>query len=438
MIAIGEPKVNARQTEGTILDKDILDRITIDITRSVPGGVRVSDTTTINSIRLPRGLRTGLIRDAQGNLILPPIVRAFDKVVDAVMSGNGAKVRDATGRFFHVWCANLRCELVHISKPRNGRSAMLIGICGYRDDMFSGNNYVEGNISDLRPWQVGLTTETMEILGIEEGAIVIFSRFPTTMVIPMEAVTLDISPNVVALPVNNCLMGNRDTSAAKEIGGDLDGDAYTIRTVNSEKAKAELRQAFHSYWDGVWEQEIDRTGYTWADHEPRLSDPERIAAQKFLQKSAVGSTTLDWYAVFGVLMNANRRGTETDLTFEDVRAAMMDALESVFDLKHANGANPMTLHSLLLGMTTIEDSSEALMKQGVDLSTVAKIVDLIGGASVREVAQANPAYAIAYGQRDRSDKAIELLLRKTPADKTLAETFRRCLFPFNYETGGVR
>jgi hypothetical protein len=438
MIVIGEPKVNARQTEGTILDNSIVSRIAIDITKTIPGGVRVGDATTINSIRLPRGLRTGLVRDPQGNLILSPIVRAFDSVVDAVISGNGAKVRDATGRFFRVWCDEIRRELIHISKPRNGRSAMLIGICGYRDDMFSGNNYLDGRLSDLKPWQVGLADETIHKLGVTEGEVVIFSRFPTTMVIPMEVVTMDIGPSVVALPANNCLRGDRETSAAKETGGDKDGDAYTVRTVHSDKARAELWQAFHKFWDGVTEQPLDRTGYTWNEHEPRHCDPERTALEKFLQKSAVGSTTLDWYAVFGALMNARRRGVATDLTFEDVRKSMMEAFEATFDLKHGNGANPMTLHSLLLGMTSIEDSSETLMKQGVDLSTIAKIIDLTGGANVRDAAMANPAYAIAFGQRDRSDKAIELLIRKTPADKTLAETFRRCLFPFDYDTGGAR
>lgn len=88
---IGEPKVKPRQTAGTILDKDITGRIAIDITKSIPGGVRAGESTVINSIRLPRSLRIGLSRDRQGNLILPPMVRAFDKVVDAVISGNGAK-----------------------------------------------------------------------------------------------------------------------------------------------------------------------------------------------------------------------------------------------------------------------------------------------------------------------------------------------------------
>lgn len=313
---------------------------------------------------------------------------------------------------------------------------MLIGVCGYRDDMFAGRNYIDGRLSDLKPWQIGLAANTMKSLGIEDGAIVIFSRFPTTMVIPMEAVTIDVGPNVVALPVNNCLIGDRVTSAAKETGGDKDGDAYTVRTVDSAKAVSELREAFHRYWDGVAEQEIDRTGYTWQEHEPKANDPERIALEKFLQKSAVGSVTLDWYFVFGVLMNVKRRGVETDLTFEDIRKSMMDALESVFDLKHGNGANPMALHSLLLGMTSIEDCSDDLAKQGVDLTTIAKILDLTGGGSVRDAAMANPAYAIAFGQKDRADKAVELLFRKTPADKTLAEVFRRLLFPFSYDTGG--
>jgi hypothetical protein len=46
----------------------------------------------------------------------------------------------------------------------------------------------------------------------------------------------------------------------------------------------------------------------------------------------------------------------------------------------------------------------------------------------------NPAYAIAYGEGTRSERAIELLLKKTPKEKSLAEVFSRLLFPFHYKT----
>jgi hypothetical protein len=201
---------------------------------------------------------------------------------------------------------------------------------------------------------------------------VIFSRFPATMVIPVEAVEMELEGNIVALPVQNYSPMAASTSARNEIGGDLDGDAYTIRTVHTEAAKTELRQAFHRFWSGTIEQEINRTSYTWGDQEQRDVDPERIAAEKFLQKAAVGPTTLDWYAVFTVLMNCRRRGLETGLTFEDVRVCMMNSLESVFDLKHGNQAEPMTLHSLLLGLKSLEEVSETLVKQGLDLSNNSK------------------------------------------------------------------
>lgn len=431
---IGKSKIKQSQTKGTILDRDNCRRITIDIEKVIPGGVAVGEGTRVCKARLPKGLRTHLVSDNQGNLVLTPVLRAFDRLLEAVLSGNGARVRQATIDFFRARCREMQQEFVKVAKPRNERSAMLIGVCGYRGDIFCGDNYLNGRLSDLKPWQMGLNARTLAKLEIKPGDLVILSRYPTTMVLPIEAVEMDVPGNVVSLPAYNCLIEDQVTSAAHETGGDLDGDSYTVRSVHSEKAVAELRTAFQKFWRGVTEVELDRTVHTWEDHEPRPTDPWQVARQKIMQKTSIGSLTLDWYAGFQSLLDAKTCGKKTDLSFEDMRKLMMQSLESVFDLKHSNGASPMVLHALLLGMVSFDQAKQSLEMQGFDTEKIAQVVELIDHGNVRNAASANLAFAITCGHTEPGFNPVERFAKRVPEDKSLAEAFRDELFPLGYGT----
>ena len=426
---IGTSRIKGAETTSTILDNDNHKRISIDIEKCIPGGVKVGEGTTVRTVRLPKALRAHLRRNMHDDLVLTPVVRAFDQLVAAVLSGNGPSVRQSTVNFFHTRCREMQREFVKVAKVRNDRSAMLVGMCGYRHDIFCGDNYASGKLCDLKPWQVGLNSETIKKLAVDYGEIVVFSRYPTTMVIPTEVVETDLPGNVVSLPVYDCILHGRTTSAAHETGGDKDGDLYTIRTVHTEAAESELRDVFHKFWHGVPEVELDRTCHTWRDHEPKHSDPWQVAHQKVMQKTAVGSITLDWYAVFTAFLDAGRSGRETDLTFEDVRQLMMQSLESVFDLKHNNGASPMTLHALLLGMITFTQAEAALAKQGIDVEKLRKVIELVGGGSVRDAAMGNAAYAIAYGHPEKGFNPVERFSKRVGADTPLAQAYRDEILP---------
>lgn len=386
----------------TVLDPASTGRtISVDIERYVPGGIIADEGVRIRKCRLDSRLRQGLPRDASGNVILTPMVRAMDNLIGAVLEGDPRKVHRAALSFYNARSRELKRELDKVARVRNARSAMLVGVCQYDDDVFVGTSFLDGGISRLQPWKIGLSPSTMRKLGIESGDHVILSRYPTTRAIVVQAAEIPDGPDdVVCLPVGNVLLGDEATSATDLLDGDRDGDQYVIRVVESPEAKAELSEAFEAFWRRAAPQEIDRTSLTWRDHVEKPEHPEQIAFEKIMQKSAVGPVTKDWYAGFAYLMNLRAAGLETELSMDDMRQMMTDALESTFDLKHGNNSDPMALHSLMLGMKTFGEVYDALADQGMDVEKIGKLMDLLQGQSVRDLASANPAFAVAYGDTD--------------------------------------
>lgn len=375
--------------------------ISVDIERYVPGGVIADEGVRIHKCRLDSRLRQGLPRDASGRVILTPMVRATDNLIGAVLEGDPRRVHRAALSFYNTRCKELKRELDKIARVRNARTAMLVGVGHYADDVFVGTSFLDGGISRLQPWEIGLSTGTMAKLGITAGEHVVLSRYPTTRVIVVQVTEItDGSDNVVCLPVGNVLVADEVTSSADLLDGDRDGDQYVIRAVESPESKAELADVFARFWHGAAPQEIDRMVLTWKDHVEKPEHPDQIAFEKILQKSAVGPVTKDWYAAFAYLMNLESAGVDADLSMEDVRQMMTDALESTFDLKHGNNSDPMALHALMLGMKTLDEVSGALADQGMDVERIGKLADLLQGQSVRGAAATNPAFAVAYGDAD--------------------------------------
>lgn len=392
--------------------------ISVDIERCVPGGIIADEGVRIHKCRLDSRLRQGLPRDASGKVILTPMVRAMDNLIGAVLEGDPRKVHRATLGFFNTRSQELKRELDKVARVRNARSAMLVGVCQYDDDLFVGTSFLDGGISRLQPWEIGLSSDTMNKLGIESGDLVILSRYPTTRVIVVEVTEIrDGSDDVVCLPVGNVLVDGEVTSAADLLDGDRDGDSYVIRALESAEAKAELAEVFNSFWHAAVPQEMDRTVLSWKDHVEKPEHPDQIAYEKIMQKSAVGSVTKDFYGLFGHVMNSDAAGVELNLTVEDARQMMTDALESTFDLKHGNAADPMALHALMLGMKTFDEVSGTLADQGMDVEKIGKLADLLHRQSVRDLAATNPAYAVAYGDTDHN--AVQRFLNSAPEYRPL-------------------
>ena len=136
---------------------------------------------------------------------------------------------------------------------------------------------------------------------------------------------------------------------------------------------------------------------TWKDHQERPEIPMEMAYQKCLSKSAIGPITLDFYAAFAYVAQLQASGVDTQLSLEDVRQLMTDALEGAFDLKHGDTANPMAHHALLLGMKTFDQVKDTLDAQGLDLEKIERLAAVLGGRSVRDLAGDNQAFAIAHG-----------------------------------------
>lgn len=392
--------------------------ISVDIERYVPGGIIADEGVRIRKCRLDSRLRQGLPRDASGKVILTPMVRAMDNLIGAVLEGHPRKVHRAALGFYSTRCKELKRELDKVARVRNARSAMLVGICQYDDDVFVGTSFLDGGISRLQPWEIGLSAITMAKLGINCEDHVILSRYPSTRVIVVEVTEiLDGSDDVVCLPVGNVLIDDEVTSATDLLDGDRDGDSYVIRAVESSAAKAELADVFAKFWHHAMPQEIDRTVLSWKDHIEKPEHPDQIAYAKIMQKSAIGSVTKDFYSLFGHVMNSEAAGVELNLTIEDARQMMTDALESTFDLKHANAADPMALHALMLGMKTFDEVSGTLADQGMDVGKIGKLVGLLQGQSVRDLASANPAFAVAYADTDYN--AAQRLMNAAPEYRPL-------------------
>lgn len=398
----------------TILDPASTGKaISVDIERCVPGGIIADEGVRIRKCRLDSRLRQGLPRDTSGRVILTPMVRATDDLVGAVLEGDPRKVHRATLGFFDTRSKELKRELNKIARVRNARSAMLVGVAQYDDEVFLGTSFLDGGISRLQPWEIGLSSGAMAKLSIVSGDLVILSRYPTTRVIVVEVTEIrDGSDGAVCLPVGNVLVDGEVTSATDLLDGDRDGDSYVIRSVESPEAKAELAEAFTRFWHGAASQEIDRTVLSWKDHVEKPEHPDQIAYEKIMQKSAIGSVTKDFYSLFGHMINGKAAGVEFNLTIEDARQMMTDALESTFDLKHGNAADPMALHALMLGMKTFDEVSGTLADQGMDAEKIGKLANLLHGQSVRDLASTNPAFAVAYGDTDHN--AVQRFLNSAP------------------------
>jgi len=116
-------------------------------------------------------------------------------------------------------------------------------------------------------------------------------------------------------------------------------------------------------------------------------------------------------------LNLQAAGVETELTMEDLRQMMTDSLEACFDLKHGDGADPMALHALMVGATTFSEVSESLIAQGLDIERIRKLAHLLGGQSVRKLAQQNLPFAITQANLDFN--AIQRFINFVPPYKPL-------------------
>lgn len=376
-------------------------RISISVDKLIPIGIHADEGTRINKCRLDYSFRQGLRRDNSGRIIPTPMLRATERVIEAASTNDAREVYKAGLNFYNTRCREMAKEFEKIAKTRNAHSAMLVGVGQYKDDLFTGDNYLNGNVSSLQPWQIGLGSSTMNKLGLNDGDYAILSRYPTTRVVAVSVVDItEASDDVVYLPVGKIRLGGEITSVADLLDGDLDGDQYVIRTVKSSAAKRELETGFRSFWAQVEPRPLETTVMTWKDHQEHHQNPIQMAYQKALSKSAIGSITLDFYAAFAYLTQLQAAGVETVLNHEDLRQMMTDALEGAFDLKHGQKSDPMALHALMLGMKSIDEARNALESQGLDMDRIGKLADMLDGRSVRDLANHNLPFAIAHGNVD--------------------------------------
>lgn len=460
MKSIAEGVVDRSALPGTVLDAKTAGKtLAFDVQRQLDRPVLADEDTAIRKCRLDYQLRQGLARDHAGKLVVPPMVRAADRLMSSMTDGEPKRVHRAALSFYNTRCEEMRKHFDKVARIRSAHSAMMVGVGTYHDDVFVSDNYLAGALSSLHPWEIGLSNGVMEKLGVSDHTHVLISRYPTTRVVAVQVVEIsEASDDVVYLPIGNVLVAGEITSIADLLDGDRDGDSYVIRAVKSAKAKAELQAAFNTFWTGAVAQPLDRTSYTWKAHEERIEDPEEIAREKFMQKAAIGSITLDWYCAFVHILNLQAAGVETELTMEDLRQMMTDSLEACFDLKHGDGSDPMALHALMVGATTLSEVCESLIAQGLDMERIGKLAHLLGGQSVRKLAQQNLPFAITQGNLDfnavqrfinsvppykplefiatlmvaktlKTPLSYDLVILAAPSAKTLASVYRDRLFP---------
>lgn len=419
MKAICEGTIDSRKVEGTILDPHLAGkRLVFDVARHLDRAVMADEDSSFKRCRLDYRLRQGLARDHAGKLVVPPMVKAADKLMSAIDEDDPKRVHRAALGFYNARNDEMRKQLDKIARVRTSNSAMLVGVGAYCDDVFCGDNYLSGVLGDLKPWEIALSKALIDRLGIASGDYVLVSRYPTTRIVTAQVREINgASEDVVYLPVGKVIVDNEETSIADLLDGDLDGDSYVIRTVSSRAAKNELRAAFTAFWNDARVLPLDRNVYACSDHVEQLEFPEEIAREKIMQKAAVGPITLDFYALFIYVQNLITAGINTGLDFEDVRRLMTDSLESCFDLKHSNGADPMALHALLTGVKTLPEVEETLTAQGFAMDKIRRVAHLLGGQSVRKLAQENLPFAITQDNLDFN--AVQRFINSAPQYKPL-------------------
>ena len=398
MKSIGSSVVDRGSLSETIMDPSLAGKtVSIDVTRKTDCPVRTPEEQIVRRCRLDHRLRRVRARDNAGRSILPPLVRSMDRLVTAMSDPENKRVLRATLDYSNTRLEETGRQLEKICKHRNDRSALLVGAGHYNEDLFSADNFKSGKLSGQRPSQIGLSTSVMQKLKLQSGDVALLSRYPTTRVVPVEAVEIeDGSDSVVYFPVGKVMLGTETTSLTALLEGDLDGDMYCIRTVRTDKAKSELQDAFEGLWSDERRVPLEKATLTWLDHDAMPEEPEQIAKEKILQRTAIGSLTLDWYAVFIYLAQLKAGGVDTGLDYEDIRQMMTVSLESVFDLKHNNGSDPMALHALLIGTRRLEEVEDSLTAQGMDIEKIKQLLDLTRGQSIRELAEQSGAYAAEY------------------------------------------
>ena len=416
------------EMKNTILDPKISGKsICLNLQKVLGNAVCAGTNQYIQSCKLSHSLRSNLKRSITGSVILPPLTRAFDRLLEAVNAGEKKGIFSAAYKFYTARNRAIQDELDKVVRTRTPHSAMLVGIANYRDDLFSCDGL--NILSDLEFNEIGLSARVLSKLRLKDNDLCLFSRYPTTRVLVVRVRLLkDLSDDVVALPVGNIQRSGKQTSLADLIGGDLDGDSYVIRTVHSKATVEELATQYTSFWKDYEPDYTPTSTYSYLDHKEEIVPEQIQCMHKILQKTCIGSLTKDWYAAFRVLDDAKRLGSKTELTFEDIRQMMEMSLESAFDLKHGNSSEPLVLHSLLLGQSKIEDVKEQFESQGLDIGKLERMMEITNGVSIRDAANHNSAY-LAYSTGDT--QAIERILKNVPEDgdvRDVPDVFNKMLF----------
>lgn len=404
-----KPIIDVNNLEGTILDPSKA-RKTLMI--SLPAGTFEN----VTVIKLPPALR--VLKTAEdGTPIISDLQRAADRVVQALVAlreekstENELRLKESVGvyvRNVHRQLSWKFEDLVNSRDTTTTSSAYLVGVPAFRFDIF-----VDGKDCDLEPWEVALHPKTASNLGLAHLDLALLERFPKTACRVVRVVTdPTLGRDVIGLPTAHFNVGDyEDFTLAKLLGGDCDGDCYTLRAFHSRKHKLELKRVFESQWIGAHRIDYTAPVYTWRDEKFSTATDQEIAESKFDQKVVIGPVTNTCIQIFVVKMMAKHT---LKLTFGELRFMMERAIETAMDMKKVQGDDPLAFRNVVLGERPFDESAiEELTKQGFNCMHVHTLLQFISehGGDIRALAMKNPAYAVLMSEKD----AVERFLATSP------------------------
>lgn len=392
------PILDATDLAGTILDPE---RSSKDLVIQIPKGIFED----VSVLRVPARLRQ-IKYSPDGTPVLMDIQRAADRVVQAIdgycessIPENVLRVRERVGVYVRNVYKHLAWrfeDLLNVRDSANTSSAYLVGIPAIRHEAFT-----DGKLCDLMPWQVALHPAVAKKLEVEAGQKVQLCRFPETRTVIVEVVVDNtIGRHCIGLPVG-------EPNLAAMLGGDCDGDCYTVRAYHTFECQEELDAVFEKQWLNCPEPVLSDTAYTWRDETSSDKSDTEIARSKFLQKIVIGPVTLDAMACFIVKMAAKDR---LPLNYAQIRGLMERSIEVAMDCKKALGQDPVLFRKVINGERALDSDARAgLQEQDYVLDDVETLVAFINeyGGNIRKLAKSNSAYDILLGGPDAVERFIE-------------------------------